>query len=635
MGSQRDDRSSNGAAESADANDPEQQAVFDERIRVTTERAKRTRAHLRQFRAGQFEFDPQAQPLYDPNGTSESRNLLVHHDVLVIAPKGVHGEDEFFRVPVRKIASHEGGEQTEVGQYRDRPELTDAYDHGQRKALSAARPADWGSPANRGRERGPAFSTLPVKPEPAASSSTTCYLVNTQNLNYHNAWTSDPWNGAQGSVQLPTAPGAHDTSVEALLAGPRGKVWRLRFDSIDDWPLGERLVFDIAGVDKPGALEVESVDLQSQGEIWNQLRNGCAMGRAMFEDGASGRVLPLLNVTTLQPKPSVEATAPSERAASPVTGTWDFKWPRGTRIRVAFQRPQHLGLREFDFARAQVRALAQRWEQAVRNRLGSSSAEFFDRGISFAFSDEWLMDPPMGTGFSPGSEHRSPFLPNEKGALEYDILISLADLPLRVVDPFALTPSTPREPAGVRRIVLPASLLGSYARRADHGAPTMFLGRFGQSVTRNIPLNEHLELPLTQYAVVHEFGHVLGLPHEHQNPNYPPATFIPMAELIESVRETFGLGSENLDAQEARDHILASWAGSREFSDWHKPAGTLYDLESVMAYPRLRDLLVSTQTPRQRQELIVHPTATDVDNLLRIYHARGRPVSSDMAVAAE
>lgn len=626
MSSQIEDRSKDEPAGDAHANAEGHQDLREERIRVTTERAKRTRAHLRQFREGQFEFDPQAQPLYDPEGTAENRDLLVHHDVLVIAPKGVHGGDEFFRVPVRKIAGAEdGGHAAPVGQYRDPPELTDAYDHGQRKALSSARPADWGSLVARGRERGPAFSTLPVKPEPAASSATTCYLVNAQNVNYHNAWTSDPWNGAWGSAQLPTAPGAHDISVEALLAGPRGKVWRLRFDSIDQWPLGERLAFSIPGVDSPVALEVESVDLQSQGELWNQLRNGCAMGRAMFEDGATGRVLPLLNITTLLPKSSVEAVAPSEKAAPAVTGTWDFKWPRGTQIRVAFQRPRDLSPREFDLARAQVRALAQRWQDAVRNRLGSGAPEFFKAGIDFAFSDDWILDPPMGSSFSPGSEHRSPFLPNDKAAFEYDVLITLADLPLHIVDPFALTP------AGSHRIVLPASLLGSYARRADHGTPTMFLGRFGNSIGQGLSLNEHLELPIAQYSIVHELGHALGLPHEHQNPNYAPATFRPMNELLDSIRQRFGLGPDELTAEEARELIIEPWGGSREFSDWAEPSVTLYELESVMAYP-LGDLLVPRQLTPPR-DLITHPTAVDVDNLIRMY--RAREARAALATAAE
>ena len=85
MTNEKHDCASSNVANDSDHSDHD--SISAERIRTTVERAKRTRAHLRHFEAGQFKFDPQAQPLFDPDGMQGKDNVVNHHDVLVIAPK--------------------------------------------------------------------------------------------------------------------------------------------------------------------------------------------------------------------------------------------------------------------------------------------------------------------------------------------------------------------------------------------------------------------------------------------------------------------------------------------------------------------------------------------------------------------
>jgi hypothetical protein len=226
-----------------------------------------------------------------------------HHDVLVVAPAQVHGEQEIFRVPVVKIEGQVNQGELDhgdapLGNYVDMPEKLDFYDYAQRRTVAIARPQDWGPPERRHVQRGPAFGTLPVKREPAATSCAACYLIDAQNLTFENAWIAEEWNDF-GSDDREAAPSADDPSFKMLIAGPRGKVFRLEVNLVDGgddlWPVGEqRPIGDDATFGS-----VESLDLRYEMEIWNQLRNGCVAGRVLTRREAE--VIPLVNVTTLIP----------------------------------------------------------------------------------------------------------------------------------------------------------------------------------------------------------------------------------------------------------------------------------------------------------------------------------------------
>jgi hypothetical protein len=252
--------------------------------------------------SGGVHFEPDAQPvLVHPEGdTAAAPTLIDHHDMLIVAPKGVHSSQQFFRFPVckREDAGHQ------VGKYHDKPELMDEHDYGQRKVLAVSRPQDWASAHSRALDRGPAFVTLPVKPEPGATSCAVCYLVNTQNLNFRNAWTAEEWNDIPGGPDLPPAPGASKPGMEALVAGPQGKVFRLALPNVAQLPAGmhARIVVEARAGEPPGPGEVgtlESVELRPHMEVWHQLRNGAVIGRVLFEDASGPRVVPLVNITSL------------------------------------------------------------------------------------------------------------------------------------------------------------------------------------------------------------------------------------------------------------------------------------------------------------------------------------------------
>jgi hypothetical protein len=243
-------------------------------------------------------------------------SLVRHHDVLVITPAGVSNPEELFRFPVVRMS---GGVQgglpdefsedivdVEEGSYVDAPEKLDFYDYTQRKTISFARPHDWGA---RGSARGPAFATLPVKPEPSADFCGLCYMINTQNLNFRNAWTAEEWSQVDGLNLLPS-PTVDAEAFDVLLAGPQGRVFWAHIElgkrDTQSWKLGERRqLLDENG--KSGGF-VECLDLRYQSEIWNQLRNGCVLGRALLEqrftraETAKKQIVPLVNVTTLMPE---------------------------------------------------------------------------------------------------------------------------------------------------------------------------------------------------------------------------------------------------------------------------------------------------------------------------------------------
>jgi hypothetical protein len=236
-------------------------------------------------------------------GVFKKNDPTPFHDVLVIGPQGAQDDNEFYRVPVVKVP---GTSKERPGSYVDNPETLDLYDYSARRTLSIARPQRWGD-TTADEPRGPAFGTLPVKREPAATACLTCYLVDAENFTHRNAWTAEEWNDLDDE-DLPPAPTADDPRLEAVLAGPRGAVFHLNLDLTSDWTPG-----DVVPIGD-GLGTIEQVDLRHEMEIWNQLRNGLVAGSALRTGGTGKpRVVPLVNITSLTPD---EASAAVSKEAA-------------------------------------------------------------------------------------------------------------------------------------------------------------------------------------------------------------------------------------------------------------------------------------------------------------------------------
>jgi hypothetical protein len=270
---------------------------------------------IRQFDRVRARQSPVEQGVFDGNEPSP------FHDVLVIGPRQAQDVDEFFRVPVIKVARPLARGSEREGSYVDPPEKFDLYDYSARRTLAFARPQDWSATDATGAlggPRGPAFGTLPVKREPAATACLTCYLVDAQNFTHVNAWTAEEWNNL-GDEDLPAAPSVSDEDFEVLIAGPRGQVFHLHVvladaDADPKWTLGSTVKFP----NNAGSLQC--LDLRNEMEIWNQLRNGVVAGTVIgsSKKRSSGRSneIPLVNITSLIPPSDPPTPEAQSRAAT-------------------------------------------------------------------------------------------------------------------------------------------------------------------------------------------------------------------------------------------------------------------------------------------------------------------------------
>lgn len=141
-------------------------------------------------------------------------------------------------------------------------------------------------------QRGPVLATLPLHPSPAASSATTCYLVNPENLNYGNAWTSEEWSDSPGGYDAQGRVGKDEFSL--LIASPAGKVYFLekRADPNAAPGGGEAIVAEKGFV-------IREIDLGRETEVWSLLRGGCVVGRALCGLPEGEKVVPVVNIDSL------------------------------------------------------------------------------------------------------------------------------------------------------------------------------------------------------------------------------------------------------------------------------------------------------------------------------------------------
>ena len=210
--------------------------------------------------------------------------------------------------------------------------------------------------------------------------------------------------------------------------------------------------------------------------------------------------------------------------------------------------------------------------------------------------------------------------------------MSLEELPLTVAD--LLTGSS-------SNVVLPFSELGRYALRADCGAPTMFLGPtvdVGKAGAPFPTLEDYYKDPRVKAMVVHEFGHALGLAHEHQSPKARAARSLTsasydIARAKAVLRKRLLLRNPSgIDDTFVTGHLVVAWPGNLRFSDW-RPYAQDQSIDSVMSVPYHECIINECACCRQdgscaddndvcathQAALVDRPTARDIEALTVMY----------------
>lgn len=316
-----------------------------------------------------------------------------------------------------------------------------------------------------------------------------------------------------------------------------------------------------------------------------------------------------------QRRVAVRPVAAQERVPM-ILGTWDYKWPLGTKIRVAFQLPPRTTVfsTAFEDACAEVERTGKRWFEALHSGKYQELEKHLPK-LEFLQGSDRYFEPPLGPENSLTDQHRSPFR-TDRPRVEYDVLVSFQDLPVTRADPFRGFGEELEE------IVFPTCELGSYARRSDYGAPTAYMGRFGRYL--NEDLLSYLKSDDGQHTVVHIFGHVLGLAHAYQHPTLVPGKredfYRPVPEIVEFMSANLGV---ELPPEIVTENLLQAWPGDFAFSDWLDYSQSELEehkrgkIDSVMVPPYYAHLIKNP--PREEYPIVTTPSERDLDTLRLMY----------------
>ena len=351
------------------------------------------------------------------------------------------------------------------------------------------------------------------------------------------------------------------------------------------------------------------------------------------------------------PRPSA-ADVPQSR----MTGTYDFRWSRGTVIRFAFQEAADPAL--LDTVKLNVRRALEAWGVFPDLRPGGPALAYqlvapplppgrplqpgelaeFDRVSRKKIAALAGSDPAEGSRlqrqqdrFIAGATGATISVPDPvlllaQGvrALDYDVLVSIAPMPIVV-------PANGKRGSEPLLVTYARSDLGNYARRKQFGSPTCYLGRpkgypkLAGDVAGDLGWFSSLE---SRFVISHEVGHILGLAHEHQNPhrwlawrNEDEIRRILEARFVEPVYDDF-ISSE----------LTQPWRGGETFSYWRRPENPgAIELDSVMTEPVYKCLLAEREAgheclgksicPVEQAEFerLQRPTSFDREQLRRLY----------------
>lgn len=232
-----------------------------------------------------------------------------------------------------------------------------------------------------------------------------------------------------------------------------------------------------------------------------------------------------------------------------IYGTWDFKWPQGAVIRVAFQDwpggPEDVALKDIAFAP----------EGAEETRLLDKQTGYARlTRIVECLARRWLVhEPNIKLEFQHNSVPSSEPRPDD-----YDVLVSLAPLPVYQKRQELQADGTIKTLE--KKYFLPGSELGRYAQRIDYGVPTTYLGKREHLAGS---MADYFSSPEFRHWVIHEFGHVLGLPHEQQNPNLVGRIKLkPTTELVAILKTALGYpagAEQDITEAEVEEEITHPW----------------------------------------------------------------------------
>jgi hypothetical protein len=350
------------------------------------------------------------------------------------------------------------------------------------------------------------FGILPIKKDPA-SVHFSCHLLNADLLHPRNIWTDGPWNVP------PISPDRALPPPMVLLAEPNGKITQMTRDG------------------KPTTWTDDL--LRQNPAVWRLLRNGCVVGMVQV-DGIEGIVelVPLVNLAAFLPAPTG-----TSKPQAPLTGTWDFKWPKASKIRIRIDEPSETGV------------TAQNWSGGYPT-LNANTKQAAVQRVRDLF-DLWLP-----TAQSPG-DLEAVFMDSTHD--DYDVLINL--------DPLAVAQSVPPPPR--TQVFAPESQLGTYCQRVPLGIPTSFCGHpEGLKDETGAVITNYYESPAFDHIVLHELGHILGLPHLHQHPAWTEPLVSPSVDtnLAAIIKNVMGIdvAEKTLDSD-----MRERWPGdAKNYADW-------------------------------------------------------------------
>lgn len=407
------------------------------------------------------------------------------------------------------------------------------------------------SGASAGTKPYVAFGILPLKPEPQGAHFS-CYLLNDALLHAENIWTTAAWN-ASPDLKPAVAP-----ATSLLIATEDGRLLLANLKTLPE------------------------VNVKENAAAWHLLRSGSVVG--MVPLGGDETLIPIINLAAF--------ATPSTLSLPPAfAGTLDFKWPRGSVIRIRIDEPNENGTTATNWAGAALQLDPSSKAVAVQTvkrlaQLWLTSAEIPEGNLRVAFVESTEDD--------------------------YDVLINL--------DPLAKRQSVP---AGGEAVLAPESALGTYAQRSPLGTPTSYCGHpegLKDEDGNEITPGDYYSSKAFTHIVLHELGHVFGLPHLHQHPAAPgsivQAAIKPQLEAI--ILDKLGLSVE--PGRLAAD--LLKWPGdAKEFADWPDLGGQApgkFAGESIMMGHAVRGILEGDDGD-PRLEYRSEPGSKDIEWLRLLY----------------